>query len=166
MEMLDTLSSVLQEKTCIVGMGNYFRKDDAIGIHIVEQLQQELPGEGDAIISVEDVLENYAFKIAESECSNVLLIDAVSFESEPGSIVFGELHEFDDMSRGGTSHKPCLEMVDKIFSGHNKRTYLLGIVVSDTGFGTGFSPEVISSADIIKDFLKQNFIRGQKGAYQ
>ena len=39
MSLVTDIMGVVKEKTCIVGMGNYLRKDDAVGLYLVDELQ-------------------------------------------------------------------------------------------------------------------------------
>ncbi len=143
----------MSEKTCLVGMGNLLKKDDAAGIHVVEGVIENISGSGLKTIIVEDVLEAYAFKLAEMDCENIVIVDAVEADSDPGSVVFGKLSEFSELLSNFSTHKLTLEMCGKIFKEHKKETYLLGIVAGDIDFGQGMTDPVKESADMLRDLL-------------
>ena len=153
MSMVTDIVSVVKEKTCIVGMGNYLRKDDAVGLYLIDELQHTLRSEDVLLMNVEDVIESYVFKIADLDCENVLIIDAVKSTTSPGSIVFGRLVKFDEALNDYSTHKLSLSLCGKILEDSGKKTYLLGIEAADTDFGRGLSEDVQRSADILKEVL-------------
>ena len=67
----------MNEKTCLVGMGNTLRRDDAAGVYIVEEVGRRISGESLKTQVVEDVLEAYVFQLAELDCENIVIVDAI-----------------------------------------------------------------------------------------
>jgi hydrogenase 3 maturation protease len=153
MSLVIDLMGVIKEKTCIIGMGNYLRKDDAVGLYLIDELRSTIRSEEVLLMNVEDVIENYVFKIAELDCDNVLIIDAVKATTTPGSIVFGRLNKFDESLNDCSTHRLSLTLCGKILEESGKKTYLLGIEAADTEFGRGLSEDVRRSADILKEVL-------------
>jgi len=143
----------MSEKTCLVGMGNLLKKDDAAGIHVVKGVSENISGKGLKTMIVEDVLEAYAFTLAELDCENIVIVDAVEADAETGSVVFGKLSEFSELLSNFSTHKLALEMCGKIFKEYKKETYLLGIVAGDIDFGQGMTAPVQDSADMLRDLL-------------
>jgi hydrogenase maturation protease len=156
---MDVISSLgldkvpMSEKTCLVGMGNSIRKDDVAGVYIVNGVSEGIGENSLKTMIVEDVLEAYAFKLAELDCENIVIVDAVESSQEPGSLVFGKLSEFSELLSNFSTHKLALEMCGKIFKEYKKETYLLGIVAGDIDFGEGMTPSVQESADMLRDLL-------------
>ena len=143
----------MSEKTCLVGMGNLLRKDDAAGVYVVKGVSERISGPGLKTMIVEDVLEAYAFKLAEMDCENIVIVDAVEASAEPGSVVFGKLEQFPELLSNFSTHKLALEMCGKIFKEHKKETYLLGIVAGEIDFGLEMTIPVRESADRLIDLL-------------
>lgn len=156
MDIFAFTKKLLKDKTCLVGMGNYMRHDDAVGLYILDGIKCKAEKYGLEIFSVEDIIESYVFDIASGNSSNVLLIDAVESDHEPGSIVFGLLDELKNEFITVSSHKPDLAIVDKIFRLYNKQTYLIGITVENIEYGYGISEKSTMSADFIKNILLNN----------
>lgn len=147
--LLSDIKNVVSHDCCLVGMGNFLKSDDAVGLYIIESVKKAV-GSMDGIFNVEDVIEAYVFKIAEMECSNVVVIDAVKAHAETGSIIFGRLEdEFEELGGTLSTHKLALKMSGRIFNEHNKVTYLLGVVVDNTDFGAELSQPVRESADVL-----------------
>jgi hypothetical protein len=98
MQLALDLERIFSESTCIVGVGNPLRNDDAVGAMIADRLGGDGSAlEGVTVINVEDVIENYVFTIAAGSATNVLLIDAVCGDgtAEPGSVVLGRLEDME-----------------------------------------------------------------------
>lgn len=143
----------MNSKTCLVGMGNTLRKDDAAGVYLVETVKKGIPGAALKTEIVEDVIEAYVFKLAELECENIVIVDAIEAEGEPGTIVFGKLADFAELLSNFSTHKLGLEMCGKIFEQHGKKTYLLGIVAEEIDFGEGMTKSVRDSADMLAELF-------------
>ena len=86
-------------------------------------------------MNVEDIIESYVFKIAELDCENVLIIDAVKSTTSPGSIIFGRLTKCGEALNDYSTHKLSLTLCGKILEESGKKTYLLGVEAGDTDFG-------------------------------
>jgi len=166
MDLLCTIDEMMKEPTCIVGMGNYYRSDDAVGLYIADALLSKVTSDNPRIMNVEDILESYVFNIAQSDARNVLIIDAVECDSESGSIVFGKLSEMEELVGSVSTHKLSLSLSGKIFDQYQKSTYLLGIVAGDVDYGIGLSDDVKQSADTIHDVILKSINSSQKGVYQ
>lgn len=154
MDLPSWLADVLREKTCLVGLGNSYRRDDGVGPWIAEAVKPAAVGTSLSVFNVEDVLENFVFRIAGSDCRNVVIVDAAAAaaDREPGSVVFGPLNEFAEAGSVST-HKLALELSGKILESAGKRVFLLGVVPEDLGFGSGMTPKVREAAARIKDFI-------------
>ncbi|MGE5359653.1 MAG: hydrogenase maturation protease, partial [Bacteroidales bacterium] len=117
---MSTAASMLQvfgESTCLVGMGNPWRSDDGVGVRVAERLlaHPSLPPHIQ-VISVEDVIESYAFDIANRPVRNVVLVDAALGTGAPaGSIVFGPVAELEAASSDVSTHKLALCTVESVF---------------------------------------------------
>ena len=147
--IISDIKNVIGGNCCLIGMGNYLKSDDAVGLYIIESVKKAA-GDNCLLFNVEDVIESYVFKIAELDCDSVVVIDAVKAQAETGSILFGALdEEFEELSGTLSTHKLALKMSGKIFTEHNKETYLLGVVVDNIDFGSELSPEVRESADVL-----------------
>ncbi len=160
MKAMDLLRTVLQEETCLVGIGNRLRADDGFGPYVVESLKKEriLP-EADLMV-VEDVPENFAFPISKKKTKNIVFIDAVFMDALPGTVIFGSLAELEDVSQIASTHKLSLRLTARVIEETGKKVFLLGIVPFSTEFGKPLSKEIKKIADDIVGLIKefsQNF---------
>lgn len=152
MEPLSGLEDILSEKTCLVGLGNPYRKDDGVGPWIAEAVKSAADRVSQCVFNVESVLENVVFRIAAADCRNVLIVDAAATGGEPGDVVFGPLSDFSEAGSVST-HRASLELSAKILESAGKRVYLLGIVPEDLDFGEGLTPKVRKAAFRLRDLL-------------
>jgi hydrogenase 3 maturation protease len=149
------LRQILAQPTCIVGVGNPLRNDDAVGALIAERLAPVMAAAGrHTVINAEDVIENYCFSIADSAVRNVLVIDAVrgailSDGAEPGSLVLGRLEDLEAADGGYSTHKLALSTAGGVLRHHGKDVWLLGIVAANTEYGTAVSQDVLAAADAV-----------------
>ena len=153
MEFVTAIERLAREKTCFVGMGNYFKRDDAVGLYIVDGIRDRLGAGPVTALNVEDVIENYVFSIARGEADNVVIVDAVQAGGEEGSVIFTSLDEFNEMNGNYSTHKMALFLSGKVLAEHKKKTWLLGVEVCDIDFGEGLSDKVKQSADYLRDIL-------------
>jgi hydrogenase maturation protease len=154
-DVASAILDVLAQPTCLVGMGNPWRNDDGVGAHVAERLSGHagLPAQIQ-VINVEDVIESYAFDIANRTVSHVVLVDAVTSPGTPvGSIVFGKVDELEAVTCELSTHKLALRTVESVFRLSGKDTYLLGIVSADIDFGHEISPPVLAAAAQVVDLV-------------
>ena len=161
MSRIDQIRQVLSRPSCIVGMGNYLKQDDAVGLYIVDGLTRRQDSHVD-IINVEDIIEGYVFSIADGPADNVIVIDAVSTGAPAGSVHFGELSSFNETLNDLSTHKLSLKMSGQILERHGKKVWLLGIAAQNIDFGEGLTEKVQEQADIITGFINEILSRGQK----
>ena len=152
------LRQILSEPTCLVGVGNLLRNDDAVGVLIAERLEREMAGSTHySVVNAEDVIENHVFRIADHDVKNVLVIDAVQgADAEPGSVVFGRMEDLEAVRGGYSTHKLALSMAASVLKQHGKDVWLLGIVAANTEYGTEVSQEILESAEAVIDLVRAN----------
>ncbi|MBM3304808.1 MAG: hydrogenase maturation protease [Candidatus Aminicenantes bacterium] len=166
MTPMTELVEILREGACLVGLGNPYRRDDGVGPWIAEAVRPAAVRSPLRVFNVEDVLENFVFRIAGADCRNVVIVDAAAGGGEPGTVVFGPLGDF-SASGCVSTHKPALELSGKILESAGKSVFLLGIVPEDLGFGPGLTPKVQESAVRLRDlFLRAAGQAGEENAHE
>jgi hydrogenase 3 maturation protease len=153
MDFLPVIERLAREKTCFIGMGNYLMRDDAVGLHIVDGIKDRIDSACITTLNVEDVIENYVYRIADGDSDNVVIIDAIQSGWEIGSVLFCRMNELDEVINNFSTHKLSLILSGKVLEKHDKKVWFLGIEARDIDFGTGLSEDVKKSADIIRDLL-------------
>ncbi len=153
MDFTGEIARLLGEKTCIVAVGNSIRRDDGVGLYLAEEIEKCAGAERVDIVHAEDIIESYVFEIANRDCANVLIMDAVQTAGEPGTLVFGPMDELKTLVSNYSTHKLSLTLACKIWRERGKKAYLLGIEAADVDFGVGLTQTVKKSADAIKDII-------------
>lgn len=76
-------------KNAVIGIGNVLRADDGVGIHVVQRLEDEIPGceAVDMATAGIDLLEQMRGR------EKVVIVDAIVTGSEPGTIHWISTHE-------------------------------------------------------------------------
>jgi hydrogenase maturation protease len=154
-DVASAVLGVLEERTCVVGMGNPWRNDDGVGVHVAQQLDGRAGLSPQIeVLNVEDVLESYAFDIANRNVKNVVLVDAATTPGLPvGSIVFGKVDDLEAACWDVSTHRLALRTVESVFRSAGKDTYLLGIVSGNIDFGNEISPPVLAAAAHVVDLV-------------
>jgi len=127
----------------ILAVGNEMRRDDRIGIEIVNKLRNIslLKDPQIKMINTGTTPENFTRAIESSNPSHLLIIDAVDMGENPGEI---ELIQMDDISNVTVStHKMSLTLLNKyLMKKLNLEIKLLGIQIKDVSFGDELSSEL------------------------
>lgn len=162
---LQHMHDVLSRRPCIVGVGNTLRGDDGVGIKIIDCIESATQSRGLTLIRAEDVVENFLNDIRESGSSEVLFIDAVTAELEPGSVVFDE---FEALEVGGgmlSTHRLTMNISVNMLKNEGIKSYLLGVQALDTGFGEGLTDPVDRAAELLIGYINdilENISQGDR----
>jgi hydrogenase maturation protease len=143
---------VLREPTCLVGVGNPLRRDDGVGPWIVGAVRESVAGTRLSVVDAQSVPENFVHVVARADCRNVVFVDAVAAEGEPGTVVFGPLAEFPEAESFST-HKLALSFCGKFLEAAGKKVFLLGVVPADLEFGEGMTEAVARAAASLRDLI-------------
>jgi len=143
------------ERTLFVGLGNRFRNDDYVGVYICETLRENSDLN---ILIAENSLENHIGKINKMNPEQVIIVDALQFNREPG---FFDLISVKDIKNDtGNTHTISLRQLAGLIMADP--VTILGIQPLDVSFGTSMSLEVIESARIIVQQLIKLCLRNHK----
>jgi hydrogenase maturation protease len=147
----------MMTETRVIGIGNTFRGDDGVGLVVARQLGElALP----EVTVLEQSGEGAALMEAWGEAARVIVVDAVSSGSEPGTI-----HRLEAAGRA----------LPAFFSGHSTHAFGLaeaielarqldrlpaqlvvyGIEGDSFELGRGLSPEVEAAAGIVTEQIAQ-----------
>lgn len=147
-----TLGDRLKGKVVIVGIGNRLRGDDAAGPELIQRLknsQLSILNPKLSLIDVGEVPENFLQKIAKFEPDVILLIDAVNFQSSPGSIEFIELNDIG--THGFSTHNLSLKLTVMYLKEETKAdVFILGIQPKNLKMNSELSNPVKQAINQIK----------------
>jgi len=149
---LAKIKDMLRGKVLIVGIGNPLRADDGVGPEIIRRLRGRLPSS--LLFDVGEVPENYLEKLVKENPDTIVLIDAVQFDSKPGTV---RIIEKDNITNESLStHRISLSMVkDYLEKETCADIFLLGIQPETIKLGKGISEPVRKSLEKIVDMIER-----------
>ena len=134
------------KRIVVAGIGNPIRRDDFVGVKIVQDLQGKVP-KNVCLIECETVPEGFMQEIVDIKPSHVLLVDAAILGLKPGEmrLVFPE--QVMDFPAITTHVLPLRIFCEYITKMAEAKIALLLIEPEDTEFGEGLTPTVQSTAE-------------------
>jgi len=161
----------LFKKTAVIGLGNTLRRDDGIGIIILESLlnnyqrkQVDYLNFGIASFDLMHRLQDY---------EAVLLIDGISAGLPAGELKIFNLEQavFPEEANAVSSHELNLKDIFKLTRnlGIKARIYIAGIQVQDTGFGESLSSPLKEKLEALTEqidsFITGTFLNPKQGRF-
>ncbi len=142
-ELIERLAGMLKRGSAIVCVGNDLLGDDAAGVLIGRELAAVAPWN---VYNVQTAPENFLFRIADSKPPAVLMIDAVDFGAEPGTVTLIEGERV--TGQGPSTHGPApaafLELLAQV---HPCTTVVLGVQPGQTAVDAPLSAAVAAAVD-------------------
>jgi hydrogenase maturation protease HycI len=148
----------------ILGIGNELRRDDAVGLAVVDRLSLFIDDPSIVLLNCQNVPENFTGYVKRFRPTCVVLVDAADFGAVPGDARIFQLNDLE--SPGITTHRASLAMVGAYLRSEiNSDVFVIGIQPADCEFGNGLSTSAhrasVEVADAIRTAL--NRFRAKKG---
>ena len=142
------------EKVVVAGIGNPIRRDDFVGVKIVQDLKGKV-SKNVCLIECETVPESFMQEIVDLKPSHVLLIDAAMLGLKPAEtrLVFPE--QVTDFPAITTHVLPLRIFCEYVTKMAGAKIALLLIQPKNTEFGEGLTPEVQVAAEKIVVILQK-----------
>ncbi len=144
------------ERVVVAGIGNSIRRDDFVGVKIVQDMQGKTP-ERVCLLECETVPESFMHEIVDLKPSHVLLIDAAILGLKPSEarLIFPEqVTNFPAVTSHVLPMRVFCEYVAKMTEA---KIALLLIEPADVEFGEGLTPAVQGAAEKITKMLLKLF---------
>jgi len=140
------------ERVVVAGIGNLIRRDDFVGVKIVQDLQDKVP-ERVHLFECETVPESFMQEIVDFKPSHVLLIDAAILGLKPSEarLVFPE--QVTNFSAVATHVLPLRIFCEYVTQMTGAKIALLLIEPEDIEFGEGLTLKVQGAAEKITRML-------------
>ncbi|MBN1416286.1 MAG: hydrogenase maturation protease [Bacteroidales bacterium] len=136
-----------------VGIGNVLRSDDGVGVYIAQRIKER---DKIKVLVVEVSIENYIGAINAIHPDEIILIDAVNFNRDPG---YFALHSPEILLDYTTNtHNISLKKLVGFFKSN---VWILGIQPEFVSFGEGISPRVGHAADEIIALINSGSFHGR-----
>lgn len=139
----------------VVALGNPLRGDDGLGVRLLEALrEQDLPDDVDLYDAGTGGMR-VIHKLADVD--DVILIDVVQFDGEPGEFVWFSPDEVESIREEGSSHDPnlfeAIELSRRLDEAPD-RIRCLGVEPDDLSVGEGLSEPVEAAIPTLLDSLE------------
>jgi hydrogenase 3 maturation protease len=133
------------ERVVVAGIGNPIRRDDFVGVKVVQDLQGKVSPKVH-LIECETVPESFMDEIVELKPSHVLLIDAAVMGLKPGEVRLYDAEKVTNFPAISTHMLPLRVFCEYITQLAKAKLALLLIEPGNVEFGEGLTEEVEASA--------------------
>ena len=131
----------LSNKIAVIGLGNTLRRDDGIGIIILESLLNSGRREGVDYLNFGIASFDLIYKLQEYD--TVLIIDGIDAGLKPGELKIFELKDIAYVSKEAavSTHEFDLKSLFELYKRFELKSkiYVAGIQVQDTSYGEGLA---------------------------
>ncbi|MEF8879031.1 MAG: hydrogenase maturation protease [Candidatus Thermoplasmatota archaeon] len=136
-----------EKKIGVIGVGNTLRRDDGIGINLINHLKNEKDELSDFIKLIDAGIAGMNLLHMIEPFETIIFIDAVNFDGKTGDLKTFSPEEVITLKKQGkenlTTHQTDLLKIIEIFKKLNrdvdKKIYIIGIQPADTSYGRNFS---------------------------
>ena len=142
------------KKVVVAGIGNSFRRDDAVGIIIIRKLKNKV-SEHIYLIQAETIPESYMQQITAFKPSHILLIDSGIINKKAGNATLAIPTQLRRKTSISTHTLPLRIFCDYLTQTTNAKIALLIIQPKDTSFGEGLTPELKQAEKHFTSILKK-----------
>jgi len=132
----------------VAGIGNPIRRDDFVGVKIIQDLQGKISSNV-SLIECETVPESFMDEITEFKPSHVLLIDAAVMQLKPGNVRLFDAEKVTSFPAISTHMLPLRVFCEYITKMSGAKIALLLIEPCDTEFGEDLTVEIEEAAEKI-----------------
>ncbi len=140
------------KRIVLAGIGNPIRKDDFVGVKVVERLKGKTR-ENVLLIECETVPESFTEQIIGFQPTHVLLLDAAILGLKPGKSRLIEPEELTSSISLSSHMLPLRIFCEQVLQMSKTKLGLLLIQPKNTDFGEGLSPELEKSVEQITGTL-------------
>ncbi len=142
------------DKVVVAGIGNGIRRDDFIGVMVVQDLAGKV-SRNVHLIECETVPESFVDEIIEIVPTHVLLVDAALLGLEPGTAHLYDVEEVVNSTSISTHTLPLRVFCEYVFTLTGAKIALLLIEPKDTDFGEGLTVELREATErVVKDLVE------------
>ena len=152
--LFEQLNKLRDSATVIVGIGNILKGDDGAGPRVCEQLERTKISAG--LIDAGTVPENYIQRIIKKAPRTLLVIDAIDFCAEAGTIKIFKPHQLNSHVISTHTLSPRL-FVDVICGSIQVDVYFVGIQPVQTQLGQTVSAAVCRAIEQLSGVLAEIF---------
>ena len=148
-QLKNQLAHFIDGRVCLLGIGNRYHHDDAVGPYLAEALEARPDYD---VIDAGTIPEDYIETTADTHPDTILMVDATDFGGEPGEVRL--LYPEHVKYSGVSTHAGSLRMLSEFLQARtHARIALLAVQPEDLSDGKGLSPSVSKTLDDLLDTL-------------
>ena len=155
-QTFEQLKAIGDSATAIVGMGSVLKGDDAVGPLVCEQVAGKVSAD---VIDVGTVPENYIGPVVRKAPRTLLVIDAIDFGAEPGTIKLFKPDELSSIAISTHTLSPGF-FIDLIRKEIDLDAYFIGIQPAQVRLGEPVSNEVADAIQRLSEMLTEVYAAG------
>lgn len=138
-------------RVVILGVGSRIRRDDSIGLVLIDRLRGRVPGLVE-LLDCETVPESFTGPIRKLAPSHLLIIDAAELGLNPGEVRI--INPESIVEARFSTHALSLSILSEyITSETGARVLLIGVQPKDLQFGVEMTPELTHAAECLSQFI-------------
>lgn len=153
--LFERLNKLRDSPTLIIGIGNILKGDDGAGPLVCERLKAAKVTAW--LIDADTVPENYIQRIIKKAPRSLIVIDAIDFGAEAGTIKVFEPEQLNSLVISTHTLSPCL-FVDVIRRSIRVDVYFVGIQPAQTQLGQPVSAAVSRAIEKLSGVLTEIFV--------
>jgi hydrogenase 3 maturation protease len=148
-QLKDQLARFINGRVCLLGIGNRYHHDEAVGPYLAEALEARPDYD---VIDAGTTPEDYIETTANKHPDTILMVDATDFGGQPGEVrlLYPEHVNYSGVSKQAGSLRMLAEFLQ---SRTHARIGLLAVQPADLSDGKGLSPFVSKTLDDLLDTL-------------
>ena len=149
--MSESEGALGRSRTLVIGLGNEYRRDDAVGLVVARRLREAAP---ESVLVLEETGEGASLLESWQDADTVILIDAVQSGAAPGTVHRLDAHEqpiakkFFRFSTHAFGLAEAVELA-RALGRLPPRLIVYGIEGKSFESGVGLSPEVEAAAQVV-----------------
>jgi hydrogenase 3 maturation protease len=148
-QLLEKLDKLRGSRTVIVGVGNVLKGDDGAGPLLCQKLHGKINAE---LIDAGSAPENFLSPIIKKAPQNLLIIDAVDFASQPGTLKIFMPEQIDSFAFSTHVLSPHL-FADLLRKSIDINVYIIGVQPQQMALGLPISDAVEKAIDRLAELL-------------
>jgi hydrogenase maturation protease len=151
LDLRTDLAAKLRGRTCVIGIGGSEWGDDAFGLDMASSL--EAAGYPHVIMAGA-APESVVGRVAAGDYDDILLLDAVDYAGEPGSVVFLESSQLRSRYPQVSTHKLSLGALASVLEYETgARVWLLGAKPFSLAPASSLTEQMKATSEALRDVL-------------
>jgi hydrogenase maturation protease HycI len=150
-QLKDQLAHFIDGRVCLLGIGNRYHHDDAVGPYLAEAIESRPDYD---VIDAGTIPEDYVETTAHKHPDTILMVDATDFGGEPGEVRL--LYPEHVANSGVSTQADSLRVLSEHLQARtHARIALLAVQPADTSDGKGLSQPVSRTLDDLLESLPE-----------